>query len=217
METPKNLILDLDNTMYPKSSGLDEAMRQRIVLYLVERHGLTIEQATGLRQRYVREFGLSLPGIMRDFPVDVVDYQAFIHDVDVSLYVKPDPTLRDFLAGCRLRKVIFTNSSNDHVARVLDALGIEAAAFSNIIDYTGTGFRSKPQPEAFEAMLSQVGAEGPDCIMVDDLPKTICVAKNQFGMRCALVDEDGTGGCDEADWSIRNIGELPGIIEEAID
>lgn len=213
MAAPKHLILDLDNTMYPKSSGLDEAMRQRIVLYLVERHGLSFEQATELRQRYVREFGLSLPGIMRDFPVDVADYQAFIHDVDISCYIKPDPALRGFLDRCSLSKVIFTNSSNDHVARVLDALGIKEAAFTRIIDYTGAGFRSKPQPEAFEAMLAQVGAEGPECIMVDDLPKTVCVAKKQFGMRCVLVDEDETGGCDEADWTIRRIGELPGIIE----
>ena len=213
MATPKNLVLDLDNTMYPKSSGLDEAMRQRIVLYLVERHGLTVDQATESRQKYVREFGLSLPGIMRDFPVDVVDYQAFIHDVDISRYVSPDPDLRSFLAGCGLRKVIFTNSSNDHVSSVLEALGIEEDLFTHIIDYTGAGFRSKPQPEAFEAMLSQIGAQGQDCIMVDDLPKTICVAKKQFGMMCALVDEDGTGGCEEADWTIRRIGELPGLIE----
>lgn len=216
MARPKNLILDLDNTMYPKSSGLDEAMRQRIVLYLAERHGLGLDEAAELRQRYVREFGLSLPGIMRDFPVDVADYQAFIHDVDISRYVSPDPVLREFLNRCELRKVIFTNSSKDHVAKVLAALGIKEAAFSHIIDYTGTGFRSKPQPEAFEAMLTQIGAEGPDCIMVDDLPKTICIAKNQFAMMCALVDEDGIGGCAEADWNIRRIADLPGIIEGII-
>jgi len=44
--------------------------------------------------------------------------------------------------------------------------------------------------------------------MVDDMPKTIIVAKQAFGMGTVLVDEDDVACCTEADRKIKRIGEL---------
>ena len=212
MRLPKFLVLDLDNTLYPKSSGLDEAMRLRILSYLVERHGLTEKQASDARERYVKMYGLSLPGIMSDFDVDIVDYQEFIHDVDVKSFIKPNAELNLILKEVPAEKVIYTNSSLPHVERVLSALGIDRGMFSHIVDYRATGCIAKPQPESFSSMLGIIGAVGDECIMVDDMPRTVCVAKNQFGMKGVLVDEDGAVGCPEADWKISNINEIMAVL-----
>jgi len=212
MRLPKFLVLDLDNTLYPKSSGLDEAMRVRILSYLVERHGLTEKQAGDARERYVRLYGLSLPGIMNDFNVDVADYQEYIHNVDVKAYIKPNPDLNVFLRNLPAKKVIYTNSSSSHVERVLAALEVDSGIFSSIVDYRATGCIAKPQYESFASMLEIIGASGEDCIMVDDMPRTVSVAKKQFDMMGVLVDEDGIGGCSEADWTISSINEIKGII-----
>jgi len=95
---------------------------------------------------------------------------------------------------------------------VCSALGIDRGMFSHIVDYRATGCIAKPQKESFSSMLGIIGAAGEDCIMVDDMPKTVCVAKKQFGMKGVLVDEDGAGGCPEADWKISNIKEIKAIL-----
>jgi len=212
MGLPKFLVLDLDNTLYPKSSGLDEAMRLRILSYLVVRHGLTEKQASDARERYVKIYGLSLPGIMNDFEVDIVDYQEYIHDVDVRSFIKPNAELNLILKQVPAEKVIYTNSSLPHVERVLSALGVESGMFSHIVDYRATGCIAKPQAESFASMLGIIGAAGEDCIMVDDMPKTVCVAKKQFGMKGVLVDEDEKGGCPEADWTITHINDIKAVL-----
>jgi len=59
--------------------------------------------------------------------------------------------------------------------------------------------------------LDLVGAKGEECIMVDDMPKTISVAKLDFGMGTVLVDEDKVIKLREADWHIGEINQL-GVI-----
>lgn len=56
MRAPRYVLLDVDNTLYPKSSGLDRVLRRRIIEYLMDRHGLTSEEAEGARERYVKEW-----------------------------------------------------------------------------------------------------------------------------------------------------------------
>lgn len=200
--------------MYPKSSGLDKAMRQRIIEYLVQRHGLTKQEAEDARERYVRLYGLSLPGIMLDFTVDVADYQDFIHGVDIRSYIKPDPVLNDMLAKVNTNKAIFTNSSHDHVTRVLDALGVDSSLFSHVVDFRSTGFKAKPLAVSFDAMLGIIGAEGKDCLIVDDMYKTISIAKREYGMSTAFVDEDCGASGEDADWHVRTINDLAMVLTE---
>ncbi len=208
MRAPRYVLLDVDNTLYPKSSGLDRVLRRRIIEYLMDRHGLTAKEAEGARERYVKEYGLSLPGIMSDFDTDVVDYQEFIHDVDIEEYVKPDPELCSMLDSIDTEKVLYTNSSEQHTRRVIAALGLDISIFGHIVDFRSTGCIAKPFPESFEAMLRIIGANGEDCVMVDDMPKTIVVAKQVFGMGTVLVDEDDAACCVEADMKIKRISDL---------
>lgn len=208
MRAPRYVLLDVDNTLYPKSSGLDKVLRRRIIEYLMDRHGLTAEEAEGARARYIKEYGLSLPGIMNDFDTDVVDYMRFIHDVDIEEYIKPNPELCDMLDAIDAEKVLYTNSSEQHTRRVISALGLNISAFGHIVDFRSTGYIAKPFPESFEAMLGIIGAKGEECVMVDDMPKTIIVAKQAFGMGTVLVDEDDVACCTEADRKIKRIGEL---------
>jgi putative hydrolase of the HAD superfamily len=212
MKAPMYLILDVDNTLYPKSCGLDEALRQRILSFMVERFGITYEEAAVAREKYVKKFGMSLPGIVDEFNADIADFQVYVHDLDIPSFVKPNPGLAAMLAEIPAKMVLFTNSTTAHSIRILEALGVDSSLFSHIIDYNGIGHRAKPSEEAFKAMLDILGTTGVDCLFVDDMPRSICIAKRQFGMLCALVDEDNSGGCNEADWSIKNIDELAGIL-----
>lgn len=214
MKDRKYLLLDVDNTLYPKSSGLDKLLRNRIIRYLSEKHGLTLKEAEEARERYVRKYGLSLPGIMEDFDVDVGEYQEYIHDVDLARYIKPNPVLASILDDLPYEKVLYTNSSEYHTRRVIDALGLDGGIFTKIVDFRSTGCRAKPLKDGFQAMLDLVGAKGGECIMVDDMPKTISVAKLDFGMGTVLVDEDGLIRLNEADWHISEINQL-GVIYSA--
>jgi putative hydrolase of the HAD superfamily len=124
---------DLDETLYPSSSGLWTAIRANINAYMHERIGITLEQIEARREEYFREYGTTLRGLQANYQVDMEDYLAFVHAIPLDEYIHPDPAVRKMLAGIRARKFIFTNADQAHANRVLDALDLQGL-FDGILD-----------------------------------------------------------------------------------
>jgi FMN phosphatase YigB (HAD superfamily) len=56
------LLFDLDETLYPTSSGLWLAIRERINTFMHERMGFPPEQIEVLRDKYLRDHAARPPG-----------------------------------------------------------------------------------------------------------------------------------------------------------
>jgi putative hydrolase of the HAD superfamily len=201
-------VFDLDDTLYPTSAGLMQEVAQRITLWLQRHLGLSPEEASRLREVYIHLYGTTLGGLLAEHAgeVDLEDYLAFVHDVPVEAYLRPAPDLRAMLTAISLRRVVFTNSTVEHAARVLKALGI-ADLFERIVDIRALNFVHKPRLEAYERLLALLDTSGPACILIDDRDVNLQPAK-QLGMTTILVNGPPQEGVDFAVRSVLEVGPL---------
>jgi len=183
------LFFDLDDTLYPSSTGLWLAIKDRMNLYMRERMGIPETDVPVLREQYFKMYGSTLRGLQARHEVDVEDYLAFVHDLPLKDYLTPNPTQREIIASLPGRKLIFTNADVCHARRVLAALQLEDL-FDDIVDVNAVAPYCKPMPEAFA--IAQELANEPDprrCVVIDDLPRTTRAAL-EAGMASILYGTD---------------------------
>jgi putative hydrolase of the HAD superfamily len=201
-------LFDLDNTLYPPESGLFGAVDARINEFLAAHLGLRGPAADALRRRYHDEYGITLVGLMREHGTEPHHYLEFVHRVPVGDYLDAVPGLRELISGLPGRRSIFTNGSRRHALAVLSALGIEGL-FEEIFDIVALGFRPKPDPETYRAVLEQLAVEANRVVLLDDLARNLLPAR-ALGMRTVLV---GSGEpSPDADFSIGTVLDLPAIL-----
>jgi putative hydrolase of the HAD superfamily len=81
------LFFDLDDTLYPSSSGLWPILKQRMSDYMRNSMGIPAGKIAGLREKYFREYGTTLRGLQANHVIDTVDYLAYVHDVPLEDYL----------------------------------------------------------------------------------------------------------------------------------
>jgi pyrimidine 5'-nucleotidase len=183
------LFFDLDDTLYPSSTGLWQAIRERMNLYMRDRMGLPEKDVPALREQYYKMYGTTLRGLQARHNVDVQDFLAFVHDLPLDQYLMPNPTQREVIASLPSRKLIFTNADVHHARRVLAALNLDDL-FETIVDINTVAPYCKPMPESFA--IAQELADEPDprkCVLIDDLPRTTRAALD-VGMASLLYGTD---------------------------
>lgn len=184
------LFLDLDNTLYPKSSGLMDAIRDRIISYMGNIMNLTEIEIREIREYSLKKYGTTLIGLMELYGIDKQHYLDYVHDLVLEDFLTRDPHLVSILNSLPQRKVIFSNADLGHVERVLDFLQV-GEIFERIIDVHMLMPNVKPQPEAFAKALAATGLSSWEgCAFVDDyLPNVLAAEK--LGIFSILVDETG--------------------------
>ncbi|MGB8252170.1 MAG: pyrimidine 5'-nucleotidase [Anaerolineaceae bacterium] len=202
------MILDLDETIYPSSTGLWDLIGDRIFVFIKERLGLDPEEIRALQYSYFNTYGTTLRGLEINHDIDARDYLDYVHDVPVEKILSPDPDLHAILTGYPQRKVIFTNSDKKHTQRVLTHIGI-ADLIDGTVDVQDIAPHCKPQPEAFKIALDLLGGIHPDeCLFIDDSLKNIETAAG-LGMSVVHVNEKKQPSLLYP--TIRNLKELPGV------
>jgi putative hydrolase of the HAD superfamily len=203
-------LCDLDETLYGPETGLWAALRERINAYMTDRLGIPPEAVPALRESYYLRYGTSLTGLQRDYHVDARDYLAYVHDLPLADYLRPNPALNAMLARLPLQKIIFTNADGAHARRVLNQLGI-TQRFTRIIDIYALEFVNKPQPEACARALRLIGAEAGECLFADDSLRNLLPAR-ELGMLTVLVGGNHTPPADNVDYHIPNILGLERVV-----
>ena len=184
------LFFDLDDTLYPSSTGLWKAIKERMNIYMRDRLSISERDVPLLREQYFKMYGTTLRGLQERHNVDKDDFLAFVHDLPLRDFLNPNPNLRDVIASLPTRNLIFTNADVNHARRVLTALQLEDL-FTAIVDVNAVAPYCKPMPESFAIAMDL--ADEPDprkCVMIDDLPRITRAALN-VGMASLLY------GCDE--------------------
>ncbi len=207
-----NMFFDLDETLYAKGNGLWDAIRERMVQYMVERLGLPKDQVHALRRMYYETYGTTLRGLQKHYSVDVDDYLAYVHDIPLERFIQPVPELRDMLLSLPQRCWIFTNADGAHASRVLARLGV-ADCFDGIIDVRAIEFACKPEAVAYQRALALAGNPDPrECVYLDDSTANLAPAR-QMGFITILVGQDGNTS-PAATFSISSLLNLPQVLPE---
>ena len=207
----RSLYFDVDDTLYPANSGLWNAIRDRMNIYMQRLIDRPLAEIVSIRQGYLEQYGTTLRGLQAHYDVDQDEYLAFVHDLPLENYIQPDPRLRSMLLSLPQHRWVFTNADANHARRVLNIIGIEDC-FSGIIDIRAIDFACKPDKIAYERALRISGDGDPrQCIIFDDSPRNLAPA-HEMGFFTILVGKNGK--VPSADVSIHSLHELKDSLPE---
>lgn len=179
-------VFDLDNTLYPRSSGLFRQIEERMNRFVMELLGVDRGEANRIRVRYWSEYGTTLAGLMKERGVDPHAYLRNVHDISLEA-IAPDPDLARGVSGLPGRKIVYTNGPEFHALRVLEALGL-SGLFGAVYGVERADFIPKPKPEAFRLVFGIEGIEGPEAAMFEDEARNLAYP-HRIGMVTVLVGD----------------------------
>lgn len=182
---------------------------------------LSREDANTLHQRYYKDYGLAIEGLVRHHKVDPLEYNARVDDaLPLDDIIKPDPKLRQLLLDLDRDNVqlwLFTNAYVNHGKRVTKLLGVDDLFEGmTFCDYAAEKLLCKPAPAMFEKAMKESGAgDLSGCYFVDDSALNAEAGK-AFGWKCAhLVEPEAKAPPKPvADYQISNVQELRKIFPE---
>ena len=209
-------IFDLDNCLYPASTGLFELIDIRMGAYIERLLGCGAEEAKRVQKAHFHEHGTTLAGLMREQKIDPHHFLEDVHAIPLDR-VSPDRRLARGLALLPGRKMIFTNADEPYARRVLEALGV-SEHFAELHDIHAAEFRPKPDLHGYRLMLDRFGIDPARAAMVEDMAQNLRPAK-ALGMVTVWVDngsERGNHGYhpDFIDLTIADVGEW---LEDMLD
>lgn len=204
------LLFDLDNTLYPSSTRMENDILRRMGEFAGAWLGTSPRKAMALRREGAFAYGTTLEWLMAEHGfTDPEAFFAAVHPAGEEYCIEPDPLLGPLLDSMPLPKAIFTNSPREHAERVVAKLGVEDR-FEAIYDIRFCDLHGKPKAEAFRRVCEACGFAPEEMLFIDDLPRYVegFVA---LGGRGVLVDE-----LDRHQESkltrIRSLAELPSVI-----
>jgi pyrimidine 5'-nucleotidase len=207
----ETILFDLDDTLYPASSGLWTVLQSRIELYMTEKMHLDAEKVPALREELFRKHGTTLRGLSEIYHIDEQEFLDYVHHVPLTDYLKPNPKLKSMLEQLPQHKVIFTNADSNHATRVINVLGLQGC-FEQIIDVRAIRPFCKPQNEAFQKALELSNIDQPQkCIMVDDAPRNLSTAK-ALGITTVLIGDHISS--EPFDFRIADIDQIGKVIQK---
>lgn len=177
-------VFDLDHTLYPPDMALFDQINIRMTDFVMRALGVDRVEADRLRDRYWRDHGTTLAGLMDNHGIDPGPYLDEVHAIDFSV-LEPDPALAARIRALPGRRIVYTNGSAPYAENVLGARGL-AGLFDAVYGVEHAGFRPKPEPRAFAAVFARDGLEPRRAAMFEDDPRNLA-APHAMGLRTVHV------------------------------
>ncbi|KAH9619884.1 hypothetical protein KSS87_008996 [Heliosperma pusillum] len=219
-----SLLFDLDDTLYPLSSGINLACRKKIEEFMLEYLHIDETEVPTMCLELYKEYGTTMAGLkVLGYEFDNDEFHEYVHGSLPYENLKPDPLLRNLLVSTPQRKIIFTNSDKAHVVRALKKLGLEDC-FEGVICFetlnpsnnpiSKSSVLCKPSVEAIEAAMKIANLDPKRTIFFDDSIRNIASGK-EAGLHTVIVGRlELVPGADYALGSIHNMKEaLPELWE----
>ncbi len=203
----RNLLLDLDGTVYQDLESVFGQVSKLMTKYISEKLSVDLKKAKELQTNYFYKYNTSLNGLMIHHDIPPKEFLKYVHDIDLS-FMKKDLVLREELENLNMRKLIFTNGSIDHAKNVLSHLGIDDL-FENIFDITDAEYQPKPEPKAFDLMTKKFNLDPSETIYVEDIAKNLSIGKERGCTTVWLINNEEWGKMesdkDYIDYKIENL------------
>jgi putative hydrolase of the HAD superfamily len=205
----RDWIFDLDNCLYPASSGLFDLIDERMAAYIQRLLDCPPEEAKRVQKAHFHQHGTTLAGLMKDHEIDPHDFLTDVHDVPLDR-VQPDDRLSRLLPLLPGRRFVFTNGDAPYARRVLERIGV-GEHFDDLHDIHASGYRAKPDPHGYELLCERFGIDPGEALLVDDMVQNLGPAK-ALGMTTIWVDngsERGNHNYDDriVDQRITDVGD----------
>lgn len=189
------LLLDLDETLYPRGNGVLRRIDARINSFMTERLGIDAAHVDAERCALRDRWGTTMRGLVESFELDVDDYLRHCHGVDLSDLLTPDPQVRALLERLPVRKAVLTNAPRAHAEQVLRLLDLRDV-MEDVLALEDIGYQPKPAPTAYATALERLGVSAGACLFVDDTLHCVQGA-SAYGLHAAWVAPPGAAAPDD--------------------
>jgi putative hydrolase of the HAD superfamily len=210
----RDWIFDLDNCLYPASTGLFELIDERMGAYIQRLLDCDAVEARRVQKHHFHTHGTTLAGLMKDHGVDPNHFLDDVHAIPLDRICRDD-RLAASLARLPGRKLVFTNGDATYARRVLKAIGVHDQ-FDELHDIHASSYRPKPDPHGYELLCERFGIDPAAALLADDMAANLKAAK-ELGMTTVWVDNRSERGShargDHIDYQIHSVG---GWLEEII-
>lgn len=202
-------VFDLDDTLYPRSLGLHNRLKQRVVLFIADHLKIDSAAAEAVHLDYYERFGATLQGLVELHGVPPNVFLDFVHNIDLSS-LAPNEALNEALRALPGRRFVLTNASRAHAAAALNAMGM-ADLFVTIASIEDNDFVGKPHPDAFQRFFEAHSIDPVVSAMFEDRAANL-VVPHRLGMKTALVIDRMP-----EDVSIGRAAERPRHVDAVVD
>jgi len=177
-------LFDLDNTLYPASSGFMGEIETRMTTYVERVTGLPRDEAYKLQKKYLADYGLTLGGLVAHHGVDPAHFHTIFHDLPLEILTH-DAALLAALERLPGRRLIFTNADDFHARRVLDHLAL-SHLFSEIFHIGSADYVPKPDPANMARISADHLIDPAKTVFFEDSERNLAPAA-AIGMTTVLV------------------------------
>ena len=191
LKNKKNLLLDLDGTVYQDLEAVFGQVSRLMTKYISEKLNLDLKKAKELQTNYFYKYNTSLNGLMIHHDIPPREFLDYVHDIDLS-FLKKDKTLRSELESTNLRKFVFTNGSKEHVKNITTSLGINDQ-FENVFDIVDAKYNPKPAAKAFDLMLEKFKIDPKETLYIEDIAKNLSIGKKRGTITAWLINDEYWG------------------------
>ena len=207
LKNKKNLLLDLDGTVYQDLESVFGQVSRLMTKYISEKLNIDFKKAKELQTNYFYRYNTSLNGLMIHHDISPKEFLKYVHDIDLS-FMKKDRVLRNELENLNMKKLIFTNGSTDHAKNVLSHLGIDDL-FEDIFDIADAQYHPKPEPKAFDLMIEKFNIDPNETVYIEDIAKNLLIGKERGCATVWLINDQEWGKIDSeknfVDYKIENL------------
>jgi putative hydrolase of the HAD superfamily len=199
----RDWIFDLDNCLYPASTGLFALIDERMGAYIQRLLDCDPAEAKRVQKQHFHEHGTTLAGLMKEHGIDPAHFLEDVHDIPLDR-VQCDERLGRLLPLLPGRRFVFTNGDAPYARRVLERIGVHDH-FEDLHDIHASGYRPKPDPYGYELLCERFEIDPQHALLADDMVQNLAPAK-ALGMTTIWVDngsERGDHGYDESIVDVR--------------
>jgi len=188
------LLFDLDNTLYPATTGLGDEMDKRMTDFVANHLSVSPVEARALRRQNVKVHGSTLRWLSDSVGVDMEQFLEVVHPSDPETWIGPEQSLavQETLSSINMPASILTNSPREHAERVLRCLGVQNR-FEHLFDLRWSGFTGKPARIVYERALESTGMSADETLLVDDVLQYLLPFR-RLGGHVVQICAGGRGG-----------------------
>jgi putative hydrolase of the HAD superfamily len=189
-EKPLLWLVDLDNTLYDASWRVMGEINARMTRYISQRLGISVQEASRLREHYWHRYGATLLGLVSHHRVDAREFLNATHpDHDLPQFVRPIRGERARLSKLVGERWLVTNAPRDYAEHVLRLIGLRHL-FDRIVtidDMVICGRHCpKPSQHLMRRLLRLSGRKASRVAFIDDHDENLKAA-HRVGMRTARI------------------------------
>ena len=177
-------VFDLDNTLYPPEARLFDQIEIKMTEWVSQNLSISKYKANILREKYWRNYGTTLAGLMREHHIRPEDYLTYVHDISFDS-LESNPILKNLIAALPGRKIVYTNGTAPYAKRVLSALGLESV-FDHVYGVENADYFPKPEEKAYKIIFKKEQLNPLKSAMFEDEPRNLKVPY-LLGMKTVFV------------------------------